>query len=151
MGHKEHRGKLSYMILMCSLLLVYGCEKSDAVNKPGDQGTAVYISGGAGLDFGRKPIKDVSLTTEAGNKYRVVVYKLPEAIEDVDSAIGSILTEDGYERSVQKSDRSDFDVLYRKGSNYPVLFRYKSTVDPGLERSTVLTLWWHTEIINPSK
>lgn len=102
--------------------------------------TAIYLPGGAGVDFKRKPISD-NVTEDKLSKIRIVQYGFSETYDVIDKSIASVLDEQGYSRKVNPAGGNKLSVSYNKGNARPTLLRYASAVKQGSEM-TVLTISW---------
>lgn len=135
------------------LMLLAGCDDASkapqgdagqgakpAAEKPVD-GTALYLPGGAGIDFKRKPISDTIIDSKKG-KVRVVRYEFNESHEVVSKSVASILVAAGYSRKVNAPGNNQLKVTYRKKGFAPVLSRYNANNKTGPAKKTILALSW---------
>lgn len=139
------------LVSLC-LGLVVGCGDKDAAQiKAGDKNavegqqvaseTALYLPGGAGLDFGRAPVSDKVIEDKIG-KIRIVSYEFNESPEEVDTSIASIVEGEGYVRKINPPGSNELSVTYLKQGAWPVLSRYTLRVQEGFDKKTILTLSW---------
>lgn len=143
------------LVSLC-LALVVGCGDKDAeqvkaINKDAGEGqqhvaeqksgTAIYLPGGAGLDFGRAPVID-KVVEDKSSKIRIVIYEFSETHEEIDKSIASIVEDAGYVRKINPPGSYDLSVSYLKQGAKPVLARYALRVREGFYKKTTLTLSW---------
>jgi hypothetical protein len=103
--------------------------------------TAIYLSGGVGLDFGRAPIID-KVIEDKSSKIRILGYEFSESHEAIDKSIASILEGSGYVRKINSPGSNALSVTYLKQGAKPVLARYALSAREGFDKKTVLTLSW---------
>lgn len=103
--------------------------------------TALYLPGGAGVDFGRMPIHDESREDEH-SKIRVATYEFIESFEVIDNSFASIVQAAGYVRKVHVSEIDKLSVSYRKPGANPVLTQYAFGMKEGVDGKTILNVSW---------
>ena len=138
---------------LCLAILV-GCDKVEqvetvAVNSTQTQqsqaevsSTAIYLPGGAGIDFKKEPLID-KVVAGKSNKLRIVRYEIGESVEEVDKAVASILEPEGYVRKLHTPGKEMLKVSYSKVGTGPTLWRYHVIAREGFEKVTVLTVSWN--------
>lgn len=104
-------------------------------------GTALYLPGGAGVDFGRMPIHD-EIREDEHSKIRVATYEFIESYEDIDNSFASVVEVGGYVRRVHVSVPGKLSVSYRKQGENPVLTQYTLEVREGVDSKTILNVSW---------
>lgn len=138
----------------CFLLLV-GCEKTEQKEQLSTASeekfniqqqvskTAIYLPGGAGVDFGVKPVIDKERKNDKGI-IKYLSYELPSDYASIDNALAEILNKDGYRRE-NKGSTKDYNsvVSYRKPGNHSVLIRYQSYVREGFDKGTKVNISWY--------
>ncbi|WP_137885654.1 hypothetical protein [Pseudomonas sp. 2FE] len=136
------------------LMLLAGCDDASKiqVGEPTDKGpqqnaqrqaesTALYLPGGAGIDFGRLPVSD-KILEDKSSKIRIVVYEFKELYDVVDKSVASVLEAKEYARKVNAPGRNQLSASYLKKGATPVLFRYSSSTPKGVESKTFVTVSW---------
>ena len=104
--------------------------------------TAIYFPGGAGIDFGIKPVSD-NLKKDNNGEYRVVVYEFSEPFAAVDKALSEVLTKKSYLRELREAKPAyDLVVVYRKPGENKILVRYSTLVREGFNKLTVVKFSW---------
>lgn len=134
------------------LILLAGCNDADVnsmkVVDEGQQaqqensGTAIYLPGGTGIDFGRHPVSDEEVVFN-NNNLRKVVYEFSESYEDIDKLMSSILEASQYSREVKVGAGSEpvFTVSFQKAGSRAVLVRYFVQAK-GIDNKTTLIMTW---------
>lgn len=134
------------------LMLLAGCDDTDvkSIAVVDEQqahqesgGTAIYLPGGAGIDFGRQPVSDEEVVFNNGS-LRKVVYEFSENYEVIDEAMFSILKAEQYSRHVSVSGDAGvaFAASYQKADNKAVFVRYFVQAKDGMDKNTTLILTW---------
>ena len=133
------------------LMLIAGCDdaevKNSSVVAQGQQAqqknseTAIYLPGGAGIDFGRKSVND-KVTKDDVSKIRIIQYEFDEAYDVVDKSVASVLLPEKYLRKENPVGNLKLSATYVKAGGGPVLARYNEVVQEGFSKKTVLTLSW---------
>lgn len=135
---------------MAFVLFLVGCddrsETKDIVSQEQQAAknvskTALYLPGGAGVDFKRAPIHD-EIREDEHSKIRVATYEFIESYENIDNSFAAIVEADGYVRTVHAPGADELSVSYRKQGANPVLTRYALRVREGVESKTILTISW---------
>ena len=142
------------LVLLC-LGLVVGCgDKNPAqvksINSSSEEkqqiaeqkpGTAIYLPGGAGLDFGKKP---VAVTESKWRDKDVITYAYEfddSAYEVLDGAISEILLGDGYARTEADNPGLIKYVEYKK-EGAVIGVSYANNIREGFTKNTLLKIWW---------
>lgn len=143
-------------ILVCFLCLVMlvGCDNAEKIDastisnteannsKLDAVNTAIYLPGGAGIDFKKTPVSD-EIVDRGRSKSRVIRYEFVESPEVVDDAVASILKADGYVRKQHSPGKEVLRVSYlKKGSNQSV-WKYRVVAREGFKKITIITVSWH--------
>ncbi len=105
--------------------------------------TAIYLPGGAGIDFGVKPESDVT-GTDAGGDYRLITYIIQSRYEDIDKALSDILTGQGYVLT-QRSVNPNYQLvlMYKKPGANQILIRFgNKIVKEGFTTLTPVKISW---------
>lgn len=132
------------------LMLIVGCDAADVENMKGvdeqlahqeNSGTAIYLPGGAGIDFGRQPVSDEEIVFNNRN-LRKIVYEFSENYEVIDESMSSILKAEQYSRHVSVSGEGVFAASYQKADNKAVFVRYFVQAKEGVDKKTILILTW---------
>jgi hypothetical protein len=132
------------------VLFLSGCDDKSEIKEVVSQGqqathdvskTALYLPGGAGVDFGRMPIRDEVIEDEH-SKIRIAAYTFNESYEEIDNSFASVVEVDGYVRTVHAPGKDKLSVSYRKQGANPVLTRYALSVQEGVGSKTILTISW---------
>lgn len=137
------------------LLLAFGISACDSEresnnSEPADSmvmdvskttGTAIYLPGGGGVDFGRSPVRS-SVISDRGIEHQLVVYEFDEGIEVLDQALSKLLMAEGYERNEEPDATYKLRVVYHKEGFDKALFRYAIETREGFTRKTKLVMWW---------
>lgn len=137
-----------------SLIILAGCDntektgiKNSSIVAQGEQvqkknsETAIYVPGGAGIDFGRKSVSDI-VKKDAVSKVRIIQYEFDEAYDVVDKSLASVLLSEKYIRKENPLGKLKLSATYIKGDAGPVLARYNEVMREGFSKKTVLTLSW---------
>lgn len=137
-----------------SIMMLVGCDsaektdvKSSNVVAQGQQaqqknsGTAIYLPGGAGVDFGRKPVSDKVIEDNV-SKIRIIQYEFDEAYDVVDESVASVLLPENYLRKENPLGSLKLSATYIKAGAGPVLARYNEVNQEGSDKKSVLTLSW---------
>lgn len=106
-----------------------------------ESGTAIYLPGGAGLDFGKRP---VTVTESKWNDKDVISYFYEfddVSYEVLDNAISAILIGDGYTRTEANDPRLIKYTEYKKGDAI-VAISYADNVREGFTKNILLKVWW---------
>lgn len=137
--------------LFLLFLVILGCEdqnSKDLVDGSlnGELGnsvssSAIYLSGGIGIDFGKIPVADKVLQYN-GRNIRVVEYKFQEPILDIDAQVSELLENEGYNRKEIDGKGYKKTAVFQKPKAGSVFFRYKEVVEAGLKKVTILTVSW---------
>lgn len=103
--------------------------------------TAIYLPGGAGLDFGKKP---VAVTESKWEDKKLFIYEFEfedSMHETLDNAISEIMIERGYSRVEASDPRFIKYVYYQKGKDV-INVSYSKSVREGFVKNTLLKIWW---------
>ncbi|WP_131173509.1 hypothetical protein [Phytopseudomonas dryadis] len=140
--------KLKLSFLLFCLLPLSACEPvvEKKVEDASQSKTAIYLPGGVGLDFGKKPYLDNSGEVRKNGKvfpYADFYFDIDAASESIDQEVNKILDLDGYVRTPKSSQVNKFSVLYKKENYNPVEVTYRQIIEPGLKRRSVVSFWWY--------
>ena len=143
------------LVSLC-LAVVVGCGDKDAAqvkaidNNAGEgkqqvaeqkSETAIYLPGGAGLDFGRKP---VAVVESKWKDKDVITYAFEfddATYDEVDGSISPILLSEGYARTEANDPRLIKYTTYKKGEAV-VSISYTDNVREGFTKNLLLKVWW---------
>lgn len=146
------------LVSLC-LGLVVGCGDKDSAqvkaihNSAGDgkqqvaeqkSGTAIYLPGGVGVDFGLKPEREV-VSEDKLSKVKVISYKVSDSVADIDKSLWGIFEPLEYTRKVNKSSEGALSVTYKKigGQRFDYFnVNYKSEVREGFEKHSLVAISW---------
>lgn len=103
--------------------------------------TAIYLPGGAGLDFGREPSRDVVIE-DAVSKVKIVTYEFKDDYEAIDKSISDILVSDGYSRVELPPGDDKKAVHYQRKGETPVIVRYREEIKEGFYKRTSAHIYW---------
>lgn len=135
------------------LMLLAGCDDADMKNTSAvaegkqeqqeNSGTAIYLPGGAGVDFGRQPVSDEKIEFNENN-VRKVIYEFSEDYETIDKLVSSILEAEQYYRheNISKGSEPMLAVSFQKAGNEPVFVRYFVQAKDGVDKKTTLIITW---------
>lgn len=146
--------KITLISLFVGLLVGCGDKESSqvkVVSSSADEGkqqleeqkaiTAIYLPGGAGLDFGKKPVA----VTESKWKNKDVIAYIYEfedsSYEMLDGAISEILLGDGYVRTEANDPRLIKYTEYKKNGAV-IGISYANNVREGFTKNISLKIWW---------
>lgn len=120
-----------------------GQAKDNSADQPKSE-TALFLPGGAGIDFGVKPVFDKVQEDTPGNKFRYVIYDLPDAVAAVDGALNKILLSKGYEVAYLSPVPADYQqwATYSKQGSPDILIRYKKYVMEGFTTGAKVIFKW---------
>jgi len=105
--------------------------------------TAIYLPGGAGIDFGKFPLHAGLKEEPDGRKYRIITYELKDSVAAIDGALDGVLVPLNYKKNERPSQQGyELSASYRKLPEMPVLVRYKETIKEG-SVSVLLDLTWY--------
>ncbi|TXR38925.1 hypothetical protein FVE88_12165 [Ectopseudomonas mendocina] len=135
------------LVVSVSLIVLFGCGEKTEVNKAsGSKGgqaqshseTAIYLPGGAGIDFGKKPFSD-----NGGGEgiARSIVFLFSESRESVSSAVDKVMLEQGYIGAAVPHEKYAEHNIYRK-DDAKVSFAYNESLKEGFSRETKLLIWY---------
>nr|WP_298164596.1 hypothetical protein [uncultured Pseudomonas sp.] len=135
---------------VCAFLLV-GCDDGQEVKEIASQAlqaeqamseTALYLPGGAGVDFGRKAASTRTNTTSDGREIKIVAYNFTEAAGEVDAALAKVLQAEGYVRTTPPADNVVLHAVYKKNDYSYISARYlKQKADSHSEKTTLVLSW----------
>lgn len=133
------------------LVVLAGCDGADVNNtsvvaegasvQQENSVTALYLPGGSGIDFGRKPVSDQVIKDKV-SKIRIAQYEFDEAYDVVDKSVASVLLSENYSRNENPLGNRNLNVTYRKAGAEPILARYSEIVQKGFSKKTILVLSW---------
>lgn len=136
--------------VICVFLLA-GCDDGSVLKKSSSQEsqatkvaseTALYLPGGAGVDFGRKATSERINTNPNGRKIKILSYGFDEAADEIDASLAKILESEGYIRTNPAADNVVLHSVYTK-KGYPyVSARYLNQKTKGSDSKTILVLSW---------
>ncbi|MDO8335212.1 MAG: hypothetical protein Q7T74_00295 [Candidatus Saccharibacteria bacterium] len=138
------------------LALIAGCDdssksyeeraKTSEVQAPAEQNenkTALYLPGGAGVDFGRQPVSDEEIIFNKRN-VKKLVYEFSENYDVIDKILSSTLKAEKYYRHENISEGSEpvLAVSFQKAGSEAVFVRYFVQTKDGVDKKTTLILTW---------
>lgn len=139
-----------------SVMLLVGCDSTDKKvvkdssvvaggqnTQQGKNETAIYLPGGAGVDFARQPVSDENILFN-NNNVRKVIYEFSEDYETIDKLLSSILEAEKYYRheNIRKGADPVLAVSFQKAGNEAIFARYFVKAKGGVDKRTILIMTW---------
>lgn len=106
--------------------------------------TGLFLPGGAGIDFGVKPVTDKVQEESPGKSFRYVIYTIPGSVDEIDGSLKEILTADGYTAQYLSPVPKIYKqwVTYSKPEGVSILVRYQETIKEGFSKNTTIVFKW---------
>lgn len=135
------------------LILLAGCDDADVKStsvvdevqqtQQKNNETAIYLPGGAGIDFSRLPVSDENIVFNNSN-LRKVVYEFSEGYKELDKSVSSILEAEKYYRHVNVSKGSEpvLAVSFQKAGSEVIFVRYFVQAKGTADQKTTLIMTW---------
>lgn len=144
--------KFKFLLVFFSTVMLVACGKPDTdlddvqpAVAPKASSTAIFLTGGGGIDFGMLPITKGRGKNEQGIEISqsYVFQFVNKEVREVEEAVDSVLLSQGYvkqDASKEKEDLFDRYIRYFKDEQ-GVVFTFKKTASEGFTQETRLGIW----------
>lgn len=112
-------------------------EKNSSVSR---SDTGLYIQGGGGIDFGRKPDNERIEKESVDTRVKRLLYKFPDSAEKLYLAMDKVLTDQGYKGKLNKQSKNSSSYTYAKnGERFNFVITESAT--EGFSKKSTLVFW----------